>query len=103
MPMDFPDMKSLKLAAEVWKFRKPNFDETEQQYRTALADFVAPKDLIESCEIRNKVGWDRFTKAQNDDMLRRRGLPVIARGKKDKSPLGRMQEKWKSREGKNRA
>lgn len=76
MPMDFPGMKSLTNAAELWKFRKPNKGESEDQYRTALADFVAPKDFVESCEIRNKVGWDRFDENQNRDMLRRRGFPL---------------------------
>lgn len=74
MPMDFPDMKSLTQAAELWKFRKPNKDEIEAEYRTALADHVQPRDYIESLEIRNKVGWDKFSKDQNKDMLRRKGL-----------------------------
>lgn len=70
MPMDFPDMQSLVRHAELWKFRKPHTGETEAQYREALADFV------ESCEIRNKVGWDQFTDEQNKDMLRRKGFPI---------------------------
>ncbi len=72
MPMDFPDMQSLKWAAEAWKFRTPNDGESEEDYRTALADHVLPTDRIESAEIRNKVGWDKFTTEQNLDMLRRR-------------------------------
>ena len=71
MPMDFPDMKSLIRCAECWKFRAPLEAETEDRFRTALADFVQPKDLVESCEIRNKVGWDRFSDGQNADMLGR--------------------------------
>lgn len=77
MPMDFPDMKSLTSAAELWKFRKPAKGETEDAYRTALADHVQPRDYIESLEIRNKVGWDRFSKDQNKDMLRRRGFNAL--------------------------
>lgn len=73
MPMDFPDMESLKRCAECWKFRQPNEGEFEADYRTALADFVEPRDFVESCEIRNKVGWNRFTKAQNADMGNRSG------------------------------
>lgn len=67
MPMDFPDMNSLKAAAEVHQFRQPKENETEEEYRIALADFVQPHDLVESMEIRNKVGWDRFTEKQNTE------------------------------------
>lgn len=72
MPMDFPDMPSLKRCAECHDFRQPHEGETEDQFRTALADHVQPRDYIESLEIRNKVGWDRFTIEQNLDMLNRR-------------------------------
>lgn len=71
MPMDFPDMDSLKRCAEVWRFRQPNSGESEGDYRTALADFVQAHDFVESCEIRNKVGWDKFTQEQNRDMATR--------------------------------
>lgn len=60
MPMDFPDFDSLKMAALCWKFRRPKEGEAEQDYRKALADFVEPKDPIESMEIRKGVGWDQF-------------------------------------------
>lgn len=72
MPMDFPDMDSLKRAAKAWDFRDPNDNETEAEYRTALADRVRPDDMVESEEIRNKVGWDKFDDAQNLAMIRRR-------------------------------
>ena len=71
MPMSFPDMDSLKRCAEVWQFRKPEEAESEDAYRSALADHVQPKDLVESMEIRAKVGWDQFSDSQNLDMLRR--------------------------------
>ena len=71
MPMDFPDMRSLKRAAELWKFRQPVEGESEDAYRTALAAHVESKDYIESMEIRNKVGWDRFSPKQNEDMVTR--------------------------------
>lgn len=71
MPQDFPDMNSLCRAAEAWEFRSPRDGEAEADYRTALADHVQPKDYIESLEIRNKVGWDKFSDVQNMDMLRR--------------------------------
>ncbi|KKM04155.1 hypothetical protein LCGC14_1767070 [marine sediment metagenome] len=73
MPIDFPDMKSLERAARIHKFRDINDGESEDNYRTALADHVLPKDRVESEEIRNKVGWDRFTDEQNMAMLRRHG------------------------------
>ena len=74
--MDFPDMHALTRAGEIWKFRRPNKGETEDQYRVALADYVEPRDYIESLEIRNKVGWDKFTEEQNKDMLRRKGIRI---------------------------
>jgi len=74
MPMDFPDLESLKRAAGIWKFREIKDEETEDHYRNALADFVADKDFIESQEIRNKVGWDRWSEEQEKDLLRRSGL-----------------------------
>ena len=74
--MDFPDMRALKECAQVHKFRPPAEGETEAAYRTALADHVMPRDFIESEEIRNKVGWDKWSPAQNRDMLRRRGFPI---------------------------
>lgn len=59
MPMSFPDMDSLKNAAEVWKFRDVEPNETEEEYRTALARYVFPKDKVEALEIRY-VDWDTF-------------------------------------------
>ena len=76
MPMDFPDMDSLIKAGSCHGFRPPNPDETEDAYRTALADHVESRDYIESLEIRNKVGWDQFSNEQNRDMLRRRGIGI---------------------------
>ena len=71
MPMDFPDMKSLNMAAEVHKFRAHLKDESEYHYREALADHVFHSDRVESEEIRNGVGWDQFTDEQKRAMLRR--------------------------------
>lgn len=70
MPMNFPDMKSLERHAEMVGFRKPNETELEAEYRMKLAAFVEPMDFIESQEIRNKVGWDKFSDEQNKEMLR---------------------------------
>lgn len=71
MPMDFPDLKSLRMAAKIHQFRIVNYGESEDDYRNALADHVAPRDIIESQEIRNKAGWDQWTDDQNKDMLKR--------------------------------
>lgn len=72
--MDFPDLNSLKGAAKVHQFREINEDESEDDYREALADHVRPRDQIESDEIRYKVGWDRWTEAQKKDSLLRGGF-----------------------------
>lgn len=71
MPMNFPDYASLKDAARVHKFREPRDGEPEIEFRTALADHVRAIDFIESEEIRNGVGWDRFTDDQNMDLIQR--------------------------------
>jgi hypothetical protein len=68
--MNFPDMKSLERAASGWSFRKINDGESESDYRNALADFVKPKDFIESHEIRTGKGWDEWTDSDNMEMLR---------------------------------
>jgi hypothetical protein len=69
MPMNFPDMKSLKLAAEVHKFREPMDNETEDDYRQALHDHVKPKDRVESFEILFKVGWNQWSETQKMQSL----------------------------------
>lgn len=71
MPMSFPDMNSLVRAADVWSFREKGEEETEIQYRTALADFVQDKDMIESMEIRSGKGWDEFTSGDEASTLAR--------------------------------
>ena len=73
MPMSFPDLNSLISAAEVHRFRKLNVGETEDEYRTALADHVQSIDLVESMEIRSGKGWDEFGDADNLDMIMRSG------------------------------
>ena len=69
--MDFPDMHSLAECAKCHGFRPPDAGEAEEGYRVALAAHVEPMDYIESMEIRNKVGWDQFSSAQNENMVRR--------------------------------
>jgi len=78
MPMDFPDLKSLAVHSKMItpNFREPEENETEEHYREALADHVQPIDFLESVEIRNKVGWDKFSKEQNNDMLRRSDFSI---------------------------
>lgn len=71
MPMDFPNMESLKSAARVHKFRQPFEAETEAQFRSALADHVRCIDFVESEEIRNGIGWDRFSQSQHAGLLLR--------------------------------
>jgi hypothetical protein len=71
MPMDFPDMQSLKDAAEVHKFRQPTKGETEADFRSALADHVKLRDFVESEEIRTGHGWDMFTSSEEQAAARR--------------------------------
>jgi hypothetical protein len=71
MPTSFPDMESLKWAAKGHNFRQPNEGESEQEYRTALANYVAPIDFVESQEIRTSKGWDKWDDRESKDMLLR--------------------------------
>lgn len=64
MPMSFPDMRSLISTARVFKFRQPNTDETEADFRIALHNHVKPIDRIESFEIKFGVGWNEWTDEQ---------------------------------------
>ena len=61
MPMSFPDMRSLELAAKTHNFRPPNEGESEGDFRTALADHVKPIDRVESFEIRTGKGWNQWS------------------------------------------
>jgi hypothetical protein len=74
MPTDFPNMDSLIRAAKVHKFRQPSEGEAEIDYRTALANHVSSRDFIESEEIRNGRGWDRWDDGQKKALLGRRLL-----------------------------
>jgi len=74
MPMDFPDMKSLISAARVHGFRSPENGEPEEKYRNALADHVESRDFIESEEIRNGCGWDKFSEDHFKNMLKRKNI-----------------------------
>lgn len=59
MPMDFPDMDSLKRRAAQRKFRQPHGGETEEQFRIAFADYLRPIDPVESAEVRSGMGWNK--------------------------------------------
>lgn len=74
MPMDFPDLKSLERAARVHNFRPKENSETVDKYRSALANWVTTRDLIESHEIRTGKGWDQWTDEENRDLLKRQGF-----------------------------
>jgi len=74
MPMDFPDMQSLKQCAQSHKFRQPHKNELEKDYREALANHVAKIDNVESYEIRYSVGWDQWTEEQKRNIFQREGL-----------------------------
>ena len=77
MPMSFPDREAVEMAAVTWKFRGLDPRETDDQYRTALADHVQSRGaIIESMEIRTGKGWDEFTDAENEEMLLRNLLEV---------------------------
>lgn len=69
MPMNFPDMQSLKDRATQRMFRQPNENETEQEYRAAFSEFMMSRDVVEACEIRNSTGWDTWSPMQCHDAV----------------------------------
>ena len=69
--MSWPDMESLQLAAEVYKFRAPNKDETEEDYRNDLSMHVGASCAISGHEIRTKKGWNEWSDDEKRDIIRR--------------------------------
>ncbi len=69
MPMDFPDLKSLKATAKVHNFRQPDEGETEKEFREALHLHVKSVDTIESFEIKFGVGWNKWTYEQKNEAI----------------------------------
>lgn len=52
MSMTFPDLESLTTRAKMRNFRQPFENESEDNYRTAFADYVQDVDMVEAAEIR---------------------------------------------------
>uniref|UniRef100_A0AB39CDP0 Uncharacterized protein n=1 Tax=Pseudomonas phage HRDY3 TaxID=3236930 RepID=A0AB39CDP0_9VIRU len=69
MPRDFESPSEVRGAAKRWKFRAQREDESDVEFRAALADHVKGKDLIESMEIRTGKGWDRWDATEKQMML----------------------------------
>ncbi len=69
MPMNFPDMRSLEITAEVHQFRQPEKNEAEADFRKALAEHVISRDRIEAFEILFGVGWDQWNDEQKMQSL----------------------------------
>lgn len=77
MPMDFPDLESLRFAAKVHKFRDIEDGESEKHYRISLANHVAKIDPIESEEIRLGKGWDKFTDEENNAYILKKLMNIF--------------------------
>jgi hypothetical protein len=61
MPMDFAEPNFLvHRATRVWGWRFPNKDESEAEYRTAFATYVALSDPEEAKAIRDKEVFVKF-------------------------------------------
>ncbi len=70
MPMDFQDLKSLKMAARIHKFRDYIEGEDESVYCSELFEHVLPRDRIEAFEIKFGKGWDQWSQAEKMESLR---------------------------------
>jgi len=69
MPRDFESATEVRGAAKRWKFRDQRENESDAEFREALADHVKDKDLVESMEIRTGKGWDRWNDIEKGLML----------------------------------
>jgi hypothetical protein len=72
MPMDFPNMDSLKRAAKNHDFRQPEEGESEDEFRAKLANHVTPRDRIEGHEIRTGKGWSKWNEAEKYGLMLQR-------------------------------
>ena len=69
MPMDFPNLDSLRDVAKMISFREIEEGEDEEHFRNALANNIEPRDPVMAGEIRFKVGWDKWTLEQKKEHL----------------------------------
>jgi hypothetical protein len=90
MPMDFTTHESVVRRAEQRGFRSPHKGgwkwtesgisrimiqpETEAEYRIAFANYMKTIDLIESEEVLNGIGWDKWNSVQKANLLKILGL-----------------------------
>ena len=73
MPMDFPDLRSLKLSFDDPKAVPYKEGEPESEYRERCAVWVETKhgDKIEAMEIRSGKGWDRWNPTMETECLKK--------------------------------
>jgi hypothetical protein len=71
MPINVPDHDAVVREAQKHKFREPLIDESDDQYRTALADHVFKIDKVAGHEIRTGRGWDEWTASDRSDFIAR--------------------------------
>ena len=71
MPKDFNN-DAVGALARCMSYRERLPDESFDDYRKYIADIHAKFDFIESEEIRYGIGWDRWTKAQQKDTVKRK-------------------------------
>jgi hypothetical protein len=78
MPMDFEDMDALKRSFDSPDRLPLKNGESEADYRERCAVYMETvwQDTIEAHEIRTGKGWDKWGRADQTDLLRRRGFQV---------------------------
>lgn len=78
MPMDFPDLKSLRSSFDS-KDRLPYKEgEPEAKYRERCAVYMETvwKDTVEAQEIRSGKGWDRWGDKDVDEAVKKHPDPI---------------------------
>ena len=67
MPINVPDHDAVVREAKKHGYREPSDNESEEHYRTALADHVSRRDKVAGHEIRTGRGWDEWTASDKSD------------------------------------
>ncbi len=71
MPINVPSHETVLREARKHRYREPRPGESEEDYRTSLAEHVFNIDKVAGHEIRTGRGWDEWTASDRADFIAR--------------------------------